>query len=81
MEEVHAMPPAPALSSMDDFPAVGLNELGRRLIVEDNVPTPTAQVKKEGKPATPPQPIVKEEKKQENKPSVQSTKKVHAIDN
>lgn len=81
MEEVHAMAPAPSLSSMEDFPTVGLSELGRRLIVEDNVPTPTAQVKKEEKPALPPQPIVKEEKKQENKPSAQSNKKVHSIDN
>src|SRR5438132_595665 len=32
MAEVQAMSPPPSLSSTDDFPTIGLNELGRRLI-------------------------------------------------
>lgn len=77
MEEVHAMPSALSLSSMDDFPTMGLSDLGRRLIVADNEPTPTTHVNKQDKPASPPKPIVTEEKKQENKPNTQSNKKVH----
>lgn len=78
MEEVQTMPP-PSLSSTNDFPTFGLSELGRRLITEDNEPTPTTQVKEEKPlpPPPPPPPSVKQEKKQENKPVTQPNKKVY----
>jgi hypothetical protein len=47
MEEVQALPPPPSLSSTNDFPSIGLSELGRRLINEENESTVTTQVKEE----------------------------------
>ncbi|CAF1634513.1 unnamed protein product [Adineta ricciae] len=47
MEELQSA--APALSSTDEFPAIGLSELGQRLITEEIVPT--TQVKEEKRPS------------------------------
>ena len=78
MEEIQAMPSPPSLSSTDDFPTFGLSELGRRLITEDNEPTVTTQIKEE-KPRSSPSSTVKQEKKEENKSTVQSSKKVGSV--
>ena len=84
MEEIQAISSPPSLTSTDDFPTFGLSELGRRLITEENEPTPTTQVKTEKplpRPPPPqPTPSVKQEKKQENKPAAQSNKKVSLMD-
>jgi hypothetical protein len=82
MEEVQAMPPPPALSSAEDFPTIGLNELGRRLITEENQPAAVTQIKEEKRPSQPPPPPPKKpEKKDENKSTVQPNKKVCIVDN
>jgi hypothetical protein len=87
MEEVQAMPPPPSLSSTSDFPSIGLNELGRRLITDENESTATTQVKEEKPLPTPPPPpppssssTRKQEKKEENNSTVQSPNKVCIID-
>ncbi|CAF0775306.1 unnamed protein product [Rotaria sp. Silwood1] len=80
MEEVQAMPPPLSLSSTNDFPTIGLSQLGQRLITDENQPTLTAQTKEE-KPPLPLPPSsttssssIKQEKKDENKSTVQSNK-------
>ena len=83
MEEIQAMPPPPSFSSTDDFPTIGLSELGQRLITEENEPiveTPKKE-KKPPSPIPPPPPsAVKQEKKpDENKSTVQSNKKVCVV--
>lgn len=45
MEEVQTMAP-PVLASAQDFPSIGLTELGQRLITEENDPNVTNVVKK-----------------------------------
>ncbi|CAF0740473.1 unnamed protein product [Rotaria sordida] len=80
MEEVQTMPPPPSLSSADDFPTIGLSQLGQRLITDENQPTVTTQVKEEKLPSPPlPSSSIKQEKKDENKSTVQSNKKAPIV--
>ena len=73
MEEVQAMPPV--LSSIEDFPTVGLSELGQRLITTENEPAKTTKVKVEEPLPTPPSSAAttKQGKKEEKKPSTTPT--------
>jgi len=88
MEEVQAMPPPPPLSSTDDFPTIGLNELGRRLITEENEFIVPKEVKEEKLPLpTPPSSSTKQAKKDETRTkqdetasTVQSNKKVRIVE-
>ncbi len=79
MEEVQALPPA--LSSTEDFPTVGLSELGRRLITKENEPTKTTQVKAEEPLPTPPPSATttKQGKKEEKKSPAPPNKKVGIV--
>ncbi|CAF1088720.1 unnamed protein product [Adineta steineri] len=47
IEEIQSMQTPPSLNSTNDFPAMGLNELGRRLITDDDEPTKNVKVKQE----------------------------------
>jgi hypothetical protein len=93
MEEVQAMPPPPPLSSTDDFPTIGLNELGRRLITEENEFIVPKEVKEEKLPLPPPPPppsstkqakkdetTTKQVKQDEIASTVQSNKKVRIVE-
>jgi len=91
MEEVQAMPPPPPLSSTNDFPTIGLNELGRRLIAEENEFIVPTEVKEEKLPLpTPPSSSTKQPKKDETTTkqvkqdetasTVQSNKKVCIVE-
>jgi hypothetical protein len=75
MEEVQALPSPPALSSDNDYPAMGLSELGQRLITEEITPTVTKQVKGE-KPHSAPSSTTTKQVKNENKSTVPPNKKV-----
>ncbi|CAM2700391.1 unnamed protein product [Rotaria socialis] len=74
MEELHSMPTPPPLSSTDDFPTIGLSQLGQRLITEESQTTVTTQLNDKKPPATLPT-SKKQQKKDENKPIDQSNKK------
>jgi hypothetical protein len=92
MEEVQAMPPPPPLSSNDDFPTIGLNELGRRLITEENEFIVPTEVKEEKLLLPPPPPpsstkqakkdetTTKQVKQDETTSTVQSNKKVRIVE-
>ena len=76
MEEVQSMASPPPLSSTHDFLAIGLSELGQRLITRENEPSVT--MKEKGKktssllsPST-----INQETKDENKPAIQSNNEV-----
>ena len=72
MEEVHAMPPPPSLTSSNDFPTMGLSELGRRLITEE--PEPTAAVVKKKENASSGVPSTTSANQNKN-PSIEQAKK------
>jgi len=74
LEEVNTMPPPPSLSSTNDFPTIGLSELGKRLIKDEDEP-----ITKE-KPAAAAA-AASTSVKQENKAPNQSNEKVNLSKN
>ena len=72
MEEVQMMSSAPSLASTDDFPTIGLTQLGQRLITEETEPKATND-KKEKKAE--PSPAVQVNTSVENKSTASPKKK------
>ncbi|CAF2332409.1 unnamed protein product [Rotaria sp. Silwood2] len=78
IQEVQGMPPPALLSSTNEFRAIGLSQLGQRLITDENQPTVTTQAKEDKPPSPlpPPPPSSSSIKQEENKSKVQSNKKI-----
>lgn len=75
---MQTMPGPPSLFSTADFPTIGLNQLGQRLMTEETQSNVTPQVKEEKFSSSSPSPK-KEQKNNENKSTEQSNKKVRSL--